>query len=451
MTPFLKEQLTTIQSKLASSFDLVYRQLVIQDVHALLIFLSSLTDNATLVSLIEGMTVTSAYDITLTFYPGSVDCLSDVSEAILRVLSGQCLVILDQQKSYYLIESRHYPSRMTAEPEVERSIRGAHDGFVENILCNVGLLRRRIRDENLSITLQKEGSKTHTDIAYAYIKNQVDYDILHDFIHRLNSITQGEVLSEHQFVELLYGKTWNPYPHVRYTERPDICAFHLLQGYLIVLVDNCPNAIILPTTFFEQTKQIEEYTQTTIIALFTRIIRYIGIVFSIYLLPLWIALLMDQNPTLLQLPMKEVHPFTFGFQIILADIVVEWIRQSLIHTPSILSGIMSFVAVFLLGDLAIELGAYTKEILIMVALCNIGNLLTPSYELSLANKIFRIAIGFLALWFGSVGFFIGVYLHILVLLSTKTMKYPYLYPFIPFSYKEWKRLLFGKIIKVDKK
>ena len=111
---------------------------------------------------------------------------------------------------------------------------------------------------------------------------------------------------------------------------------------------------------------------------------------------------------------------------------------------------MSFIAVFVLGDMAIELGAYTKEILIMVALCNIGNLLTPSYELSLANKVFRIFIGALALFFGQTGFCFGVFLHIVVLMSTKTIKFPYLYPLIPFSYKECSRILFGSPIRVNK-
>jgi len=298
--------------------------------------------------------------------------------------------------------------------------------------------------------MNKEGVKTRTDVAYLYIDGLVDVDVLHDFESRMHTLPEAEILSERNLVELLYGKTWNPYPHVRYCERPDICAIHLLQGYLIALVDNSPTGVILPTTFFEQTKQIEEYTQTTLVATFTRVLRLIGIVFSLYLLPLWIALVIDQNPTLLNIPIQHVNVYQFGFQVILADIIVEWIRQSLIHTPTILSSIMSFVAVFLLGDMAIELGAYTKEVLIMVALVNIGNLLTPSYELSLANKVFRIFIGFLALMFGISGFCVGVLLHIVILLSTKTIKFPYLYPLIPFSYKECGRILFGAPIKVNR-
>lgn len=408
----LNQRLEEIRTALSPSFDIVYRHVTIQNTQAWLIFLSSLSDSELIASLVEGFVITAGNDLHITFYPGAIDKLTDRKKAITNMLSGQCLVLMDTSEVYYCIETRHYPARSTAEPNVEKSVRGAHDGFVENVILNVGLIRRRIRDPRLVVTMNKEGIKTRTDVAYLYIDGLVDVDVLHDFETRMHTLPEAEILSERNLVELLYGKTWNPYPHVRYCERPDICAIHLLQGYLVALVDNSPTGVILPTTFFEQTKQIEEYTQTTLVATFTRVLRLIGIVFSLYLLPLWIALVIDQNPTLLNIPIQHVNVYQFGFQVILADIIVEWIRQSLIHTPTILSSIMSFVAVFLLGDMAIELGAYTKEVLIMVALVNIGNLLTPSYELSLANKVFRIFIGFLALVFGVSGFCVGVLLHL---------------------------------------
>ncbi|MEG0275194.1 spore germination protein [Amedibacillus sp. YH-ame10] len=446
----LEQRLFEIQRKLSKSFDIVYRHLTIHKEDAYLIFLSSLTDSKLIASLVEGFVITAGNHLTLTFYPGAVDRVEDETKAITNMLSGQCMVLLENSPTYYCIETRSYPSRQSSEPSVEKSVRGARDGFVENIIFNIGLLRRRIRDPRLTIVMNREGVKTRTDVAYVYIEHLVDPDILADFEHRLRQLPDTEILSERNLCEGLYGKTWNPYPHVRYSERPDICSIHLLQGYLIVIVDNSPSALILPTTFFEQTKQIEEYTQTTLVAFFTRFIRLIGILFSLYLLPLWVALIVDKNPTMLHIPITDVNIYEFGFQLIFADIVVEWIRQSLIHTPTMISSIMSFVAVFVLGDMAIGLGAYTEEVLIMIALSNIGNLLTPSYELSLANKIFRIGITILALVFGMSGFCVGVLLHFIVLLSTKTMKYPYLYPLIPFSYKEFKRMWVGSPIKIKK-
>ena len=450
MSHSLEQRIQHIKETLSPSFDIVYRHIQIHDKEAYLIFLSSLSDARLIAELVESFVITAGNHLNITFYPGSITHVQEEEQALINMLSGQSLVLLDGCDTYDCIETRSYPSRQSAEPSVEKSVRGAHDGFVENIMFNIGLLRRRIRDPRLRIIMNKEGVKTRTDIAYAYIEHRVDPDILADFEHRLHALSEIEITSERTLCEAMYGKTWNPYPHVRYSERPDICAIHLLQGYMVVLVDNAPSAMILPTTFFEQTKQVEEYTQTTIVAVFTMALRLIGIVFSLYLLPLWIALVVDKNPTMLQLPIHDIRIFEFGFQIIFADIVVEWIRQSLIHTPSILSSIMSFIAVFVLGDMAIGLGAYTEEILIMVALCNIGNLLTPSYELSLANKVFRIFMGLLSICFGMCGFCIGVLLHIVVLLSTKTIKYPYLYPLIPFSYKEFIRIWTNTPVPIKK-
>lgn len=446
----LQDRFIEVQNQLSSSFDIVYRHIHIQDKEVWLIFLSSLTDSKLISSVVEGFVITAGNHLQTTFYPGAVDEVEKLDKAITQMLSGQCLVLLEDSDVYYCVETRYYPSRSTAEPNVEKSVRGAHDGFVENIILNVGLIRRRIRNPDLVVSMSKNQAKTRTDIVSLYIDGLLDQDIITDFEQRMKQLNESEILSERNLVEMLYGKTWNPYPHVRYCERPDICAIHILQGYMVILVDNSPTAIILPTTFFEQTKQIEEYTQTTIVAVFTRLLRFMGILFSLYLLPLWIGLVIDQNPTLLALPLHNVNVYEFGFQVIIADIIVEWIRQSLIHTPTILSSIMSFVAVFLLGDTAIQIGAYTEEVLIMVALVNIGNLLTPSYELSLANKIFRMIMECFALAFGVSGFCIGLFLHIIVLLSTKTIKYPYLYPIIPFSYKECKRILLGQS-RYDKK
>ncbi len=451
MNTSLEKRLQQLQNQITQSFDVVYRQVQIKEHHCVLIFLSSLSDSALISDIVQSIVITAKSEVNLTFYPGSVEAKENMHQAITAMLAGQCMVLVDDSETYYLVETRHYPSRATAEPSVEKSVRGSHDGFVENIMLNVGLIRRRIRDPHLKIVANKEGSKTRTDIAYLYIEHLVDPDILKDFEHRLTTLDETEILSERNLCEQLYGKTLNPYPHVRYSERPDICAIHLLQGYMVVLCDNSPSAIILPTTFFEQTKQIEEYTQTTLIAMFTRLIRLIGIFFSLYLLPLWIAIVVDHNATMLRLPLEQdVKIIEFGFQVIFADVVVEWIRQSLIHTPSILSSIMSFIAVFVLGDMAVGFGVYTNEILIMIALCNIGNLLTPSYELSLANKLFRVFIGILALCMGQAGFCLGVLLHVIILLSTKTIKFPYLYPIIPFSYKELKKILFGAPIQLKK-
>lgn len=443
-------RLASIRQKLSASFDVSFTTYELHGRTISMIFLSSLSAQSAVNALIQGFTQSPKED-PLTFFNGSVSALLDEQAAITQILSGQCVVLLDHDPAYYSVETRGYPTRSVHAPENEKSIRGSNDAFVENIIQNVGLIRRRIRDERLVVELDKEGKLTKTDLALVYMRGIVDQDVLDDFKHRLQANSQVEIYNDRNLVEALYGKTLNPYPHVRYTECPDLCALHLLQGSLVVLVDTIPSAILLPTTFFEQIQQAEEYTQTPLLAFCTRLSRYIGIFLSIYLMPLWIALRVSENPTMLNLPVQGVHPFEFGFQILFAELVVEWIRQSLIHAPNMLSGIMGFLVVFVLGDFGIEFGAYTKEILIMIAISNLGNFLTPGYEISLANKFSRICLNLMTLFFKIPGFCIGIIAHFLLLLSTDTIKYPYLYPLIPFSFKEMRRLLFGSLIHSTKK
>ena len=388
----------------------------------------------------------------LAFFPATVTQAGSLEDALDKILQGQTLVILEGSAYAFIVDTRSYPTRGPSEPTVEKSVRGARDGFIEHIMLDLGMVRRRIRDPKLVTKAYQKGSRTKTDIFVLYISDLIHPSILHDFQNRIDHLpANAEVTSERQLCELMYGQTWNPYPHVRYTERPDIAAIHLLQGSLIILVDNCPSAVILPTTFFEQTKQIEEYTQTPAISLVMRAIRLAGVFCSIYLLPLWMVLVMQQNPTRLNLPLPEIPgPITFGVQVLIADLLIEWIRLSLIHSPLMLSSLLGIVAVFVLGDAPIAYGAYTQEILIMTAIVNIGNFVTAGYELSMANKIVRLALIVMVVIGGYRGFLIGILIHLILLLQTQVGPFPYLYPLIPFNGKEFKRLFLGNFT-MDKK
>lgn len=155
-----------------------------------------------------------------------------------------------------------------------------------------------------------------------------------------------------------------------------------------------------------------------------RAIRLAGVFCSIYLLPLWMVLVMQHNPTRLNLPLPEIPgPITFGVQVLIADLLIEWIRLSLIHSPLMLSSLLGIVAVFVLGDAPIAYGAYTQEILIMTAIVNIGNFVTAGYELSMANKIVRLALIVLVVIGGYPGFLIGILIHLILLLQTQVGRF----------------------------
>ena len=450
-TPFSAEAWKNVDwlRQATDCFDLTIRSVNVNDRQCLLVFVGGVTGTTSIEPIVESLVFNKG---NLAFFPATVTQAGSLEDALDKILQGQTLVILEGSAYAFIVDTRSYPTRGPSEPTVEKSVRGARDGFIEHIMLDLGMVRRRIRDPKLVTKAYQKGSRTKTDIFVLYISDLIHPSILHDFQNRIDHLpANAEVTSERQLCELMYGQTWNPYPHVRYTERPDIAAIHLLQGSLIILVDNCPSAVILPTTFFEQTKQIEEYTQTPAISLVMRAIRLAGVFCSIYLLPLWMVLVMQQNPTRLNLPLPEIPgPITFGVQVLIADLLIEWIRLSLIHSPLMLSSLLGIVAVFVLGDAPIAYGAYTQEILIMTAIVNIGNFVTAGYELSMANKIVRLALIVMVVIGGYRGFLIGILIHLILLLQTQVGPFPYLYPLIPFNGKEFKRLFLGNFT-MDKK
>jgi stage V sporulation protein AF len=217
-----------------------------------------------------------------------------------------------------------------------------------------------------------------------------------------------------------------------------VAATHLLEGHVIIMVDTSPSVIITPTTFFHHIQHAEEYRQSPAVGTFVRWIRFIGIFASLFLLPLWF--LMVLRPDMLPEAINFVGPneqtnIPIVIQIFLADIGIEFLRLAAIHTPTALSTAMGLIAAVLIGQIAIDVGLFVPEVILYVAIAAVGSFTTPSYELSVANKIVRLLLLLLVAIFHAPGLMIGGTVFILFLAGTRSLNTPYLWPFIPFSPK----------------
>src|SRR5690625_2859804 len=254
--------------------------------------------------------------------------------------------------------------------------------------------------------------------------------------------------------EIFFDKKWNPFPIVRYTERPDVAAHHILSGYIVLIVDTSPNVIILPTTYFDHLEHAEEYRQTPTAGTFIRWIRVSAVLASIYLLPIWY--LFVKEPSLLPDALSFIGPNEFGnvpigIQIILADIGVEFLRMAAIHTPTPLATALGLIAAVLIGDIAIQVGLFSPEVILYVAVSTVGFYVTPSYELSVANKIMKIFILVSAILFGVNGFLISSTICMIYLIQLNTLEIPYMWPLIPFNLPAMFRFIVRMPITIDKK
>ena len=424
------------------NFDVIRRE-VGKEVKVVLYFLSSLADSERVNELnVSLMLSNSKKYLNEQLSSGAVEEQKDVYKAFLAVSSGMSVILCEEK--IYVIETRNYPTRGVNEPDTEKTIRGSKDGFNENIIINVGLLRRRIRSEHFKCEIFKVGENSHTDIVVSYLDNKVNKNSLKKISDKLKTIKiDGLVMSDRALEEKMFKQSFNPFPLVRYSERPDIVAAHLLKGHIAIIVDTSSSVIITPTTLFEHTKHVEEYRQVPSIGTFIRLLRYMAILISVFLVPLWMLTLNnDSFVSNIFVKLSNESPIPVLVQIIIVELVIELLRIATIHTPNHLSSAMGLIATLILGQMAVEIGLFQSEILLYCSISSIGGFATPSYELSLANKLVKLILILFVGLFGSIGFIMGFTVLIVSLGAIKTYGMPYLYPLIPFDYKEFLKVIF---------
>ncbi|WP_407639131.1 spore germination protein [Alteribacillus iranensis] len=366
-----------------------------------------------------------------------VEYKDNLEDCITEMLSGLVFILVEGEDQAFVIDVRNYPGRSPEEPDNEKVVRGARDGYTENIIENTALTRRRIRDERLRNEILRVGVRSKTDISISYIDGIADPKMVEIVKKELKSINiDGLPMADKAIEEYMVDQGLNPFPLVRYTERPDVAAIHLFEGHVIVTVDASPSVIITPTTLFHHVQHAEEYRQSPFVGTFLRWVRFFGIIASLFILPLWLLVVLEPNllPEQLQYigPTEDSNVSEF-MQILMAEIGIELLRMAAIHTPSPLATALGLVAALLIGEIAIEVGLFTAEVILYVSLAAIGIFATPSYELGVALKILRLALLISVVSFGSIGFVVATTIFFLMIAKVRALNKPYLWPFLPFD------------------
>lgn len=374
-----------------------------------------------------------------------VDTIDDLNKVVDTVLSGPTALIVDGIDEIILIDARTYPVRGPEEPDTERVVRGSRDGFVETIVFNTALTRRRIRDRTLRMEFMQLGRRSKTDIVICYIGDIADPEMVEKLKEMLSKIdTDGLPMAEKTIDEYISGNYWNPFPVIRYTERPDTTAAHLFEGHVCIFVDGSPSAIITPVTFWHHLQHAEEYRNKPLSGAYLRFVRYLAVLGSIFLMPLWY--LFNIEPSLLPAGLDFIGPNKEGqvpllLQFLLVEVGIDMLRMAAIHTPTSLATALGLVAALMIGQVAVEVGLFTNEVILYFSIAAIGTFATPSYELSLANRLARIALLLITAVFHTSGYVISVTLFIIMLARMQSFGVPYLWPFIPFNYRAFRDVL----------
>ncbi|MDU7253632.1 MAG: spore germination protein, partial [Clostridium sp.] len=448
----LNETIQSVKTELAidKSFDIVGRDITVGSKNAYLVFIDGFAKDQILLFILERLQNLKEEEISVDTIKKliqtdiayiEVDTFNSLEPMKTSVLSGGAALFIDGQNEGILLDVREYPVRGPQEPDLEKVTRGARDGLVETIIFNTTLIRRRIRDPELIFELKTVGSQSKTDVAVGYIDNVVDHKLLDELKRKLDEIDiNALVMAEKTLEELLIKKKWyNPLPQVRFTERPDVVAAHLLEGHIAIIVDTSPSVMLLPVTIFHFTQHAEDYYQNPLVGTYLIWIRFFAMFLAFIISPLWLLLVYNQSalPSWLAfIGPKKIGHIPLFIQFILLEFGLDFLRTASIHTPNTLSTSLGIIGGLILSELAVKVGWFVPETILYMAIAGIGTFSSPSIEFGMAIRIFRLFLIISTGLFKTIGFFVGLIIVLAIICTTKAFgNQSYLWPLIPFDKK----------------
>ena len=440
------------------SFDLVKRDLIIADRKAALFFIDGLLKDDITEKILEFFyknIKSENFKSALYFAQSSVpyvevEVTSDLKKICTDVLSGISALIIEGFTEVILLDTRTYPQRSTSEPDNDKVLRGSRDGFVETLINNTALIRRRIRDTNLTVKSYSVGTQSHTDIAVIYMENKVDKKLLANLDKRLKAIDVPSLtMNQQSLVEALYKNLWyNPFPKVKHTERPDTTASAILDGNIVILVDNAPSALLLPTSIFDVLEEADDYYFPPVTGTYLKLARYFITIVTVLITPLWLLAL--QNPDYCPeffrfVLLDEPQNIPVFWQLILMEVGIDGLRLAALNTPNSLTTPLSIIGAIALSEFAVESGWVSMEAILYMALVTVANFTQPNFELGYSFKFCRVLLLVLTYIFNVWGFIIAFIINLVLLCTNRTLSSKsYLYPLVPFNGKEFLR----KILRI---
>ncbi|MBR5365258.1 MAG: spore germination protein [Clostridia bacterium] len=436
------------------NLDLVRREFAGQNARAVMYYLSGMTRSDSLEKLLlsfeNGAVFSDARTFAETSMPASeASAVTSFDTLVSAVLSGQFAMLSDAFGAAGIVaDFRIYPARNSEEPENDKVMRGSRDGFVETLLTNVSLIRRRIRTPDLTVRRVTAGKSTRTDIALVYLRGKADPDYVEELAGKIGGLrTDSLVMGHASIAESMRRRGWfNPFPKVRATERPDAAAATILEGGVIVLCDNSPEAMIFPTTLFHFLQETDDYYFSPLVGTYLRLLRHLIFWLTMIVTPLWLLALhhADILPPALHFVIPS-HPGDLPIlvQLIVTELTLDGLKLASLNTPNVLASSLSVVGGLLLGDFAVTVGWVSPDVILYMAFVSIANFTQSSYELGYAFKFLRILTLLLTAAFDLLGFLSGIALAVILAATNVTLdgRRRYLYPLIPFDGRALSRLI----------
>lgn len=416
------------------SFDIVQRDIQIGGKDATFYFIDGFTKDESMLKIMdsffnikeEDMPKDAAAFATTCIPYVEVDVIGDFDQIFQNLLSGVTCLFIDGYQACLAIDCRTYPARSVDEPDKDKSLRGSRDGFVETIVFNTALMRRRIRDRHLVMKMLEVGESSRTDVALCYMEDRVDQELLKNLNYRIRDIKVDDLrMNQQSLAECLFKRKWyNPFPKFKFTERPDTAAACLLEGKVVILVDNSPSAMILPTSILDIIEEANDYYFPTLTGMYLKISRALITFLTIFLTPVF--LLFMQNLSWLPkifafVAVKDTVNIPLIFQLLMLEVAIDGLRLAALNTPSMLSTPLSVIAGLVMGEFSVKSGWFNAEVMLYMAFVAVANYTQPNFELGYALKFMRLELLVLTAVFNWIGFLAGTVIVICSICFNKTL------------------------------
>lgn len=388
---------------------------------------------------------------------GEMDLIRDQEKLLGSILSGKPALLVDGFGVALSVDFREVPGRSISEPDKDKAMRGSKDGFVETLAFNTAMIRRRIRTPSFTIQMMSAGRSSRTDIAVCYMEDRVDQAFLEEVKKRIEQIdVDALTMNQESLAECIFRAKWlDPFPKFKFTERPDTTAACILEGSIVLMVDNSPSAMILPVSIFDIVEEADDYYFPPITGTYLRLSRLIINFLAVILTPLF--LLLSEYPEYLPsgfefIKIKETINIPLIWQFLILEFAVDGLRLASINTPNMLSTPLSVVSGLVIGEFTVSSGWFNAEAMLYISFVSIANYTQVNFELGYALKFMRLITLLLTQFFGIWGFAGGLIFAAACLGFNKTIAgKSYLYPLIPFRFHELVRRLFRVSLPASEK
>ncbi|WP_312473286.1 spore germination protein [Neobacillus sp.] len=444
----MNDNLTYIKNLLNHTADLKIQTLPNGDFETAIVFIETLVDKELIQDkiidpLFQLKSFKDREDIATVINLETISC-SNLSQAVNDLINGNTLLFVSTKAYAFSINTQKFGNRSITEPSSEKVVRGAHDGFIESLGVNIQLIRKRILNPNLTVKYFSVGNETKTKVALLYMNKLANTYLIREIERRIDSISADFIMPSSYLEELIEDSSFSPFPQMLNTERPDRTMANLLEGRVVLLVDNTPTALILPVTFFSFYQSPDDYNSRFFLGTFFRIVRLLSFSLAVGLPSLYIAIIAfhyEVLPDQLILPVKssvENIPFPPLLEALIMLITIELIQEAGIRLPTTIGQTIGIVGGLVIGDAVVSAGLISNTMLVVVAITAISSFVVPSTEMSGSMRIIRFPFMLAAATLGFIGIvfcFMVILIHLCKLESFGT---PYFAPLAPLRITDFK-------------